>query len=575
MKKVYLTAFCFLIVAGSAAASNPAANLSALDKIHAGLISFGGDEATPIRTNPETDDLEWTALPDAPVTICRAATGKVGDYIYIFGGQGTGGSNTALAFNIATEMWETSTVAPISGSNWNGTVLGDSVLYVFPKMFGGAEVQKFSPDATGPGGTWSLVTLYPVNNWAFAVAWDGGNYIYCAGGSYPFLADAYKLDLTTNIFEPIAPLPEPRGWVGGAFASGKFYVMGGDNPSYEYTNTCYEYDPVSNTWTSKAPLIKATAFTCFNIATDGEKVYLVGGGGGNAVSIPATDTVQVYDPATDTWYLETNRMNDYGTNAACYVAEGNYLFDAGGRDVVTTYNCTWKGTILGGTAELAFELTPHNPPIIIPPGGGSFQYDLLIANVGTVPATFDAWIKAILPSGSDYYIIIRPGMNMEPGDSLSRANMTQVVPAGAPAGDYAYVGAAGTYPNVAIASDTIYFEKLAGDAGVGWSDHWALSGWIEEGLPEVQAPSSYVMIAAFPNPFNPTTAISYQLSAFSFVNLSVYDLAGRKVAELVNGWREAGTHEVTFDGSNLATGVYLYRLEVGDFRAAGKMVLLK
>ncbi len=78
-----------------------------------------------------------------------------------------------------------------------------------------------------------------------------------------------------------------------------------------------------------------------------------------------------------------------------------------------------------------------------------------------------------------------------------------------------------------------------------------------------------------PNPFNPVTAISYQLSAFSFVNLSVYDVQGRQVAKLVNGWRDAGYHEVTFDASDLASGIYLYRIEAGEFTVARKMVLMK
>jgi hypothetical protein len=82
-------------------------------------------------------------------------------------------------------------------------------------------------------------------------------------------------------------------------------------------------------------------------------------------------------------------------------------------------------------------------------------------------------------------------------------------------------------------------------------------------------------LSASPNPFNPTTAISYQLSAVSFVNLSVYDISGRKVAELVNGMRDAGSHSVTFDGSGLASGIYLYRLTAGDFSAVQKLVLLK
>ncbi|MCX6639619.1 MAG: T9SS type A sorting domain-containing protein [bacterium] len=76
-------------------------------------------------------------------------------------------------------------------------------------------------------------------------------------------------------------------------------------------------------------------------------------------------------------------------------------------------------------------------------------------------------------------------------------------------------------------------------------------------------------------PFNPATTIRYDLPVASLVRLTVFDISGRKVAQLVNGMREAGRHEVTFDGSGLASGVYLYKLEAGDFTAIQKMVLMK
>jgi flagellar hook assembly protein FlgD len=83
------------------------------------------------------------------------------------------------------------------------------------------------------------------------------------------------------------------------------------------------------------------------------------------------------------------------------------------------------------------------------------------------------------------------------------------------------------------------------------------------------------LVAISPNPFNPTTAISYQLSANSYVSLKVYDITGRLVATLVDGLREAGAQQVTFDGSNLASGIYLYELTAGSHSATGKMMLMK
>jgi hypothetical protein len=96
--------------------------------------------------------------------------------------------------------------------------------------------------------------------------------------------------------------------------------------------------------------------------------------------------------------------------------------------------------------------------------------------------------------------------------------------------------------------------------------------------PEVEiltAPSGYSLSQNYPNPFNPVTTISFELPRADVVRLVIYDINGREVAELVNGWRDAGAHEVTFDASNFASGVYLYRLEAGDFIASGKMVLMK
>jgi len=114
-------------------------------------------------------------------------------------------------------------------------------------------------------------------------------------------------------------------------------------------------------------------------------------------------------------------------------------------------------------------------------------------------------------------------------------------------------------------------DNTIADIGAYYFDQ---STWVNETLVS-ERPSEFVLYPSHPNPFNPKTAISYQLSAVSIVNLSVYDVAGRKVAELVNGWRDAGVHEVTFDGTGLASGVYIYRLTAGDFATSGKMVLMK
>jgi len=79
----------------------------------------------------------------------------------------------------------------------------------------------------------------------------------------------------------------------------------------------------------------------------------------------------------------------------------------------------------------------------------------------------------------------------------------------------------------------------------------------------------------YPNPFNPSTKISFTLPQTANVKLSVFNLLGEKVAELVNETKGSGFYEVDFNGSNLTSGMYLYRLEAGEFVSTRKMTLIK
>lgn len=79
----------------------------------------------------------------------------------------------------------------------------------------------------------------------------------------------------------------------------------------------------------------------------------------------------------------------------------------------------------------------------------------------------------------------------------------------------------------------------------------------------------------FPNPFNPSTSIQYQVSSISQVTLKVYDILGNEVATLINEKKPAGVYEVDFNSSQLSSGVYLYKLQAGSFVQTKKMLLLK
>ncbi len=91
-----------------------------------------------------------------------------------------------------------------------------------------------------------------------------------------------------------------------------------------------------------------------------------------------------------------------------------------------------------------------------------------------------------------------------------------------------------------------------------------------------QAPETFTLAQNFPNPFNPTTTFTFAMPESAPVRLSIFDLNGRQVAELINEELPAGRYEIPFDASNLASGVYLYRLAAGQsFTQTRKMMLIK
>jgi hypothetical protein len=98
---------------------------------------------------------------------------------------------------------------------------------------------------------------------------------------------------------------------------------------------------------------------------------------------------------------------------------------------------------------------------------------------------------------------------------------------------------------------------------------------VGENASHTAAPASFALEQNYPNPFNPFTTIRFALSQISRVTLIVYNTLGQEVATLVHGELEAGTHEVRFDGSRLASGMYIYTLRAGNSVASKKLMLLR
>ncbi len=99
--------------------------------------------------------------------------------------------------------------------------------------------------------------------------------------------------------------------------------------------------------------------------------------------------------------------------------------------------------------------------------------------------------------------------------------------------------------------------------------------YFDEVFIEVNIPNDFILSQNYPNPFNPETTIEFTISKPAFVSLRVYDMLGNEVAILVNERVLNNINRVQFDGSALTSGIYIYRLAVGDFVSVKKMTLLK
>lgn len=119
------------------------------------------------------------------------------------------------------------------------------------------------------------------------------------------------------------------------------------------------------------------------------------------------------------------------------------------------------------------------------------------------------------------------------------------------------------------------FDTTALAIAQGVADQLGIFGTAVSFVENESVPTEFLLEQNFPNPFNPTTVIKYQLSLTSHVSLKVYDILGRDIATLINEEQLYGTHSVTFNASSLSSGVYLYRLISGKNVEMKKMQLIR
>jgi hypothetical protein len=226
--------------------------------------------------------------------------------------------------------------------------------------------------------------------------------------------------------------------------------------------------------------------------------------------------------------------------------------------------------------QLSISLTPVNPPIIIPVGGGSFQFTAVIDNLGPGPVVFDKWCNVSVPGMPNPMKIQLSEQNYLSTSGNIIHTLTQFVPGSAPAETYTYLGFVGEYPNFIVDCDSFTFEKSATGSGFNQSPGWMVEGW--DGSKDSSfslSPLAFSLLSIFPNPFNAETSIKFELSNSNLISLAIYNIEGKEVEKLAEGWQEAGSYEIKFDASNLPSGLYFARLKAENFEQTQKLLLIK
>jgi len=216
------------------------------------------------------------------------------------------------------------------------------------------------------------------------------------------------------------------------------------------------------------------------------------------------------------------------------------------------------------------------------------MYDVSIRNMTAASAATDIWIDI---AGPGFTITKGPVSRTVSAAQTIGTTLAQSVPAGAAAGLYTLTLYTGTFP-VPLFADSFTYEKTAAVSPTPGPpvNSWASTLDRMPGLPTpAGVQTSAVMSASaskqataqvnvnalngnFPNPFSDATTIEYSLEKAGPVRLVVFDMLGREVSVLADGWQAAGRHRARFSGQDLPSGLYVYELNAGSFVQTRSMV---
>jgi hypothetical protein len=464
--------------------------------------------------------------------------------------------------------------------------------------------------------TWTQMADMPIKNWGLSAVAVNGK-IYVLGGTTgtglasPVYASVEVYDPQTNTWTTHSKMPTARYCLTACLWDGDIYAIGGwlnsaAGPLYDKVEI---YNPDRDEWKTECPLPVKRAVLA-SIVLDGKiTIY-----GGSRTTHPNLGTSEIYEFPTTVAHAHDGALDRHyarpGLNTVCVTAVlSNPLHHAASMSAVVTdtlgalRDCVpLCNDGLHGDGSAGDSL--WGCAVRAPSDEGFFDVDVRTDDItqGTCrplvsamhfttagPVTLDS--TAVTKQASKYRL--KPYLRNVGAASTIHGAMVALTckdpwidSINPPQVGLPDLAPGATNAVKSLFTATLNTEPFPGhfnvkvevsiDGWVYWSDSTRVTvtgiGVADRngGLPD-----AFALDQNYPNPFNPVTTIRYALPRRCKITLTVLNLLGQEVIAFAEGEREAGYHEVRFDGRNLESGVYFCRLQAGDFIQARKLVLLK